>query len=138
MPDLNTIVASTDAAIDKDQGEPVRIEPMAVGDGYTSSGATADATRPVATVIGTVSIMRGEPDRLAGQANDRAIPGLSRAAYRETKLHLSADAVAGLGYALRKDDRVVLTDRAMDNTFVVVDTSPGGYGDLFINLAVAS
>jgi hypothetical protein len=90
-------------------GEPVQILPQAARNRH-GLGA-ADNTRPARTVVG-VFTKAPDSEPLEGTRRGGDPRGFTAFSGYETRLWLSAEIYASLGYSLRKDDIIVLTDRA--------------------------
>jgi predicted GNAT superfamily acetyltransferase len=109
------MTAATGVAADTAFAESVLIRPMVVNQHV---GATADPARPERTVAGRFG-RTPEVDDLSGAAPNRD-GGLSTVAGADAAVTLRAAVAAGLGYSLRRGDKVVLLERAGAPSYTVV------------------
>lgn len=114
-------------------GEPVRIEPQVTHRNFGTTGA--DNARPVRTVTG-VFTKAPDSETLEGSRRGADGRGTTRFAGFETQLWLAAATRAGLGYELRSDDIIVLTDRANERWTIVKAGPPTDIGDITLILAI--
>ncbi len=122
---------AADAAQEVVFGEPILVLPR-VKELHGTYGA--DVTRVSKTVTG-VFIQAPESETLEGARRGGDPRGPTQFATAEARVWLSAAAVAALGWAPRKGDAVVLTDRAASNEWAVEKAVPTDLGDVTLILS---
>lgn len=116
-------------------GEPVQILPQAARNRH-GLGA-ADNTRPTRTVVGVFTkAPAGEPFEGTRRGGDPR--GFTTFSGQETRLWLSAEVYASLGYALRKDDVIALVDRAGQRWQIAKAGPASDVGDITLILTAES
>lgn len=111
-------------------GEAVQIVPRLASD---YSAASADPDRPATTVRGIVSVEQKETD-MQGSRRGTQMQGTVNIATETTHVFLRPETVTALGYAIRKDDMVVLLDRAEEDRFLVTNVATLDGLDVLLNL----
>ena len=109
------LAAATAVAADGVFGERIALRPMIVDQHL---GATADSARAAQVVTGRFG-QTPEVDDLSGAASKRDA-GLTSVAGADAAVVLRGETMAGLGYALRRGDQVVLLDRTGAPSYTVV------------------
>ncbi|RVU13160.1 hypothetical protein [Methylobacterium oryzihabitans] len=123
-------MAEADAVLVEEFGERVRIEPrLALGPGRGElSGPRPDPEREVREVRAQFTL-RGAVDTLEGVRQGTKLNGMTRLAVAEAHLRMSAAVLAGLGYPLQADDRIVLVERAGQPAYAIVKPEPSDLAD---------
>jgi predicted GNAT superfamily acetyltransferase len=121
------MTAATGVAADTAFAESVLIRPMVVDQHL---GATADPGRPESTVAGRFG-RTPEVDDLGGAAPKRDT-GVATVAGADAAVTLRAAVAAGLGYSLRRGDKVVLTERTGAPSYTVVRVAPVHVEDVMV------
>ena len=122
----------TARAVERAWQEAARFEPQTVSE---YGGASPDATRPVRADVPVVRSRQDQDGRLAGQRRGSEFQGSIVSSSQTERLFLTAETYAGLGYALRVNDHVVLTDRPGAPRMRVVNVNEQDAGDTTIHLA---
>jgi len=113
-------------------GEPVQILPQVARNRHGLGGA--DNTRPIRTVVGVFTKAPGD-EPIEGTRRGSEARGFTAFSGYETRLWLSAEVHASLGYALREGDIIVLTGRAGQRWQIVKPGPPTDLGDITLALA---
>lgn len=116
-------------------GEPVQILPQLARNRHGFGGA--DNTRPVKTVTG-VFTKAADSEPLEGTRRGGDPRGFTTFSGQETRLWLSAEVYASLGYALRKDDAIALVDRAGQRWQIAKAGPASDVGDITLILTAES
>lgn len=95
-------------AVERTWREVARFEPQAISE---YGGASADATRPIRSAVPVIRSRQDQDGRLSGQRRGSGYQGSVVTASQTERLFLTRETYAALGYALKVNDHVVLTDR---------------------------
>lgn len=116
-PRFDTLGHQLDAKVDFMFGSPLRIEPMAGG---RIASASADPDRPVRTVVGVFGAEPVDGRIMADRREGRSAIGATAAVLPGTVITLSASVAAGLGYALRDGDHIVIDPATQPRPYRVI------------------
>ncbi|ACL55629.1 hypothetical protein [Methylobacterium nodulans] len=116
-------------------GEAIRITPMA-GEGEMAA-RTPDPARPEREVRGVFTLRPGE-DTLQGVRRGTELNGMTRVAVAPAQVWFEASVLAGLGYALKPDDRITLTERPGQPVYTIVKRGPTDLDDATVPLVRAT
>lgn len=117
-------------AVARQYSEVVALQPTIAAD-YTERAP--DPSRPAAEIKGIFSL-EFSTDDLRGQRLKGEFAGVGRAVLGAACLQVMASAYAALGYAIREDDRIVLTERDGGPAYAVAAVHPLGDGDVLLVL----
>lgn len=126
---------AADTAIGSTFGESVLITPRRPGAGELRA-AGVDPTRPARSIRG-VFTKNAAADNLGGVRRGTELQGMTSMAVAPTRIWFEARALARLGYVLRADDLVTLTDRPGAPSYAIVKRGPSDLDDATFPLAPA-
>lgn len=112
--------------------EAARVEPQTVSE---YGGASADGSRPIRSGVPVIRSRQDQDARLAGQRRGSEFQGSIVSASQTERLFITRETYDGLGYALRVNDHVVLTDRPGAPRWRVVAVNEQDADDVTIHLA---